>query len=223
MAVSSSTASEVLEDHAFPDHSAVERRGFCALRLAKSHTQVCLRLLSIWNSRGDEEEEQGTLVQHASWPGCKGDDLYYAMVMLTSSLLKARHVMESFHAHCQREWPDVWPEEEGHEANSPDLDNVGSLLLQGEGDVSQPAASDHDVGSVVEQSRGCGVTACECEIKRLRSIREALRADMERVQKEETEQEENLVTAEHRLLQSRRREGELKAALRSHWATPSMR
>lgn len=76
-----------------------------AIRTGKCHLQVCLKLLGILY-QGDED------IGTSSWVGgTVGDDLYLAMVMLNSSLLKALHVVDSFHMHCRRELPKTLEEE----------------------------------------------------------------------------------------------------------------
>mmetsp|Transcript_18379 Transcript_18379/g.53086 ORF Transcript_18379/g.53086 Transcript_18379/m.53086 type:complete len:580 (+) Transcript_18379:80-1819(+) len=87
------------------DGDGVERSCVRAIRTGKCHLQVCLKLLGILY-QGDEDT--GT----SSWVGgTVGDDLYLAMVMLNSSLLKALHVVDSFHVHCRREMPRAMDEE----------------------------------------------------------------------------------------------------------------
>lgn len=79
-----------------------------AVRAGKSHLQVCLKLLGIlYRTDGEGGLQRGMTVKDggslAKNPG--GDELYLAMVMLNSSLLKALHVVDSFQMHCQQELP----------------------------------------------------------------------------------------------------------------------
>merc|ERR1719210_2722598 len=73
-----------------------------AVRIEKSHLQVCLKLLGILY-RSDND----CMAEDAMSDDARGDELYLAMVMLNSSLLKALHVVDSFHMHCQRELPQL--------------------------------------------------------------------------------------------------------------------
>merc|ERR1719210_468754 len=73
-----------------------------AVRIEKSHLQVCLKLLGILY-RSDND----CMAEDAMSEDARGDELYLAMVMLNSSLLKALHVVDSFQMHCHQELPKV--------------------------------------------------------------------------------------------------------------------
>lgn len=88
-----------------------------AVNTAKHRLSVCLKLLGIMYRSDDEcsppDGEQPLppgkpSEQSHVWPAeARGDQLYLAMVMLNSSLLKALHVADSFHMHCQQEYPKL--------------------------------------------------------------------------------------------------------------------
>lgn len=93
-----------------PDVTAVGRGCSRALLVSRTHLQLCLKLLSVLSRAGensrlppDDEEHQHASPSWLATVG--GDDLYLAMVMLNSSILKALHVVDSFHQHCCREFP----------------------------------------------------------------------------------------------------------------------
>mmetsp|Transcript_6645 Transcript_6645/g.16268 ORF Transcript_6645/g.16268 Transcript_6645/m.16268 type:complete len:230 (+) Transcript_6645:76-765(+) len=94
-------------------------KSLAAVQTAKHNLQVCLKLLSILYKRDedaasdlvqdDEKLAAATLFQACEDGGImpSGDRLYLAMVMLNSALLKALHVVDSFHMHCHREYPRI--------------------------------------------------------------------------------------------------------------------
>lgn len=88
----------------------VQRSCSKALRLNKRDLQISLKLLAMWHqgAQGEKGELTRKVDDEPSLPWLSdagGDELYFEMVMLNSSLLKALHVVDSFHAHCNRDLP----------------------------------------------------------------------------------------------------------------------
>lgn len=82
---------------------------------SKHHLSVCLQLLGIMYRHDEEHASEVSddssapkVGELSTWPlSTRGDDLYLAMVMLNSALLKALHVADSFQMHCHREFPSM--------------------------------------------------------------------------------------------------------------------